>query len=342
MLRLLTINAWHGQYPRSPFKVEPIEPPGSKERRTAALLAGVRELDPDVILMQECMPQPDFSRRVAAALGYDEVSKICNSGLRILGRGLPSGIGAGEGLAVLAKRHLGLRPRGVKRLSGFGFTSSLVAAQVGQLHFALAAEVRVGGRPVVLVNTHLRYAYPSIDAFHRAWEDLHAQGALRGEPGKTFEAIVRRSIRTRDAELARLAGWIEGFARRGLPVILGADLNLDHDAAQTLHFVDRLGLLNVLPSTSERPCTWDPLGNPNIAYSLAAQHPDGTPKPLIPRLVAHYDAIPQCPDHLMLGPTFRRECLREGGLALDRPYDGVLASDHYGVFAEVRVGSVRL
>src|ERR1043166_7566004 len=90
MLRLLSLNIWHGHVPKNAFAVESLEPPGHKERRLAALLAGVRSLDPDVLFFQECMPQPQLSLRIADELGYDVVTKICNSGLRLFGRGLPT------------------------------------------------------------------------------------------------------------------------------------------------------------------------------------------------------------------------------------------------------------
>ena len=69
MLRILSLNTWHGHMPRNAWRVETIEPRGAKERRRAALVAGIRELDPDVILLQECLPQPDFSRKLAETLG---------------------------------------------------------------------------------------------------------------------------------------------------------------------------------------------------------------------------------------------------------------------------------
>jgi hypothetical protein len=338
MVRLLTLNIWHGHVPRTLWSVESIEPPGHKEKRLAALVAGIRELDPDVLFFQECLPQPDLPLRLAAALGYDAVTKICNSGLRIFGLGLPTGIGAGEGLAILAKPHLGLRRLGVRRLSGVGFTSKHASAQLGQLRFALGGQIEVGGQPLVLINTHLRYAYPVLDDFARAWSVLRQSGYARGEPRKTLVSMVRRNIRLRDGELMRLAAWIASFSRR-LPVALGADLNLDHDAPQLLRFAETLGLLNVLPAVGDRICTWDPAGNPNIAYSTAPEHIDGKPKALTHRLVAEYDSIAQSPDHLFLGPSFSHSALRGGGLALHRPYDGVFPSDHYAIFADVEMAS---
>jgi endonuclease/exonuclease/phosphatase family metal-dependent hydrolase len=337
MLRILTLNIWHGHIPRNAWTVQSIEPAGHKERRFAALVAGIRDLDPDVLLLQECLPQPGLSRELAARLGYDVTTKICNSGLRIFGVGLPAGVGSGEGLSILAKPHLRMRGRSVRRLSGIGFTGNLAALQLGQLRFALAATVHVAERRLVVINTHLRYAYPAMDRFQEAWDALRRRGLAEGPPSKTIVSLVRRNIRVRDEELARLGAWADSWIRRQIPVVIGADLNLDHDAPQVVRLAGKLGLSNVLPLVGARVCTWDPEGNPNIAYSTAPEHPDGTPKPLTHRLVAEYDSLAQCPDHLLLGPSFSRESLRGGGLALDRPYEGVYPSDHYGVYADVEL-----
>ncbi len=338
-LRVLTLNTWHGHLPRTPITVERIEPEGHKDRRRAALVAGLRALAPDVLLLQECMPQPDFSSRLARELGLVEVSQICNAGARLLGHGIPRGIGAGEGLAIMARPELTLKQLGVKRLSGVGFVSPYAALQLGQLRFALAAEVRVQGQPVVVFNTHLRYAYPEVEALHASWRALAERGEVTGEPHRGLLRDVEAAIRVRDGELARLRDWMARWVTRGVPVMLGADLNLDHDATQVRGFAERLGLLNVLPTVSDSVVTWDPQGNPNVAFSVAPTHTDGADKGLVYKLVAHYDGLPQSPDHLLLGPTFTRQHLLDGGRAFDRPFETpagqVYASDHYGVWADV-------
>jgi endonuclease/exonuclease/phosphatase family metal-dependent hydrolase len=339
VLRLLSINAWSGLLPRSFYAVESLEPPGNKERRTEALLAGIRELDPDVVFLQECLPQPDFSTRLAGALGYDGIHRICNSGVRLLGVGLPRGIGRGEGLAILAKRHLGLRPAGMKRLSGVGFVSRHLSLQAGPVKFAVAGEILVNGRRVTLVNTHLTYMYPDEAAFRRSWAELVRSGEAKGEPPRWLEQAVRVHVARRDHELLRLGEWMKQLVRRTGRVVLGSDLNLDPDSAQVKRFARSLGLLNVLPAVDSRALTWDPAANPNIAYSTTPTLPDGRAKDLVARLVAEYDRLPQCPDHLMFGPDLGLSVLRQAGLALVRPFRGVFPSDHFGIFAEAALGA---
>lgn len=336
MIRVLTLNAWTGHVPKSAFKVHRLEPVGHKERRTDALVEEVRELSPDVIFLQECLPQPSFTDALARALDYDHVSKVCNSGVRVFGVGLPAGITHGEGVSILAKRGLGLRLVAVRRLSGVGFANPKVALQFGQLRFAIAAEISVEGRGVALINTHLRYAYPGFETFERAWRELSSRGALRGDPSRTLQSLVRSNIKVRDDELWRLADLVRRFTHQGVPAVIGADFNLDHDSVQMLRFGSELGLVNVLPTVDRRGHTWDPAGNPNIAFSTKDTHPDGSAKNDVWLLTAHYDGLPQNPDHLLVGGKgVERGALREGGLAMHRSVRGVFPSDHYGIWADL-------
>jgi endonuclease/exonuclease/phosphatase family metal-dependent hydrolase len=337
MIRVLTLNTWHGHTPKNAWSVHRLEPHGHKARRMEALSSALDELRPDVVMFQECLPQPIFAADFARLLGYDHVSKVCNSGLRLFGVGLPAGIGPGEGVSILARRGLGLRALGIDRLSGIGYTSPHVAIQFGQLRFAMAAEVHVGGARVVLINTHLRYAYPKMATFERSWRELASRGHLHGDPSKRLVSLVQKSMRVRDAELGRFERFIARFVREGAHVIVGADFNLDHDTDQMLRFGSNLELLNVLPTIDARALTWDPDSNTNIAFSTRMSHPDGTPKNTTWKLAAHYDSVPQNPDHLLLGPSFTRASLKDGGLAMHRPSGGVLPSDHYGVWAEIAI-----
>ena len=200
-------------------------------------------------------------------------------------------------------------------------------------------QIEARGKKLMLFNTHLRYAYPSIGTFHRAWHELKQHGLLRGEPGRALLELLRHNMRVRDLELWRLLDWVTPFAKKQIPVIIGADFNLDHDHDQMKTFTARLGATNVLTTAvpPERSWTWDPEGNPNIAFSTKMYEEDGTPKSTHLQLAAHYDAIRQNPDHLLLGPSFSKGSLEGGGLAMNLGMNGVFPSDHYGIWADVRV-----
>ena len=97
-------------------------------------------------------------------------------------------------------------------------------------------------------------------------------------------------------------------------------------------FLAATGYTNALPQRAPGMLTWDPGGNDNIAFDTIYTWPDGTEKPAFLQLMAWLDSIPQCPDHVLVSQGLT---LGDAGRAFDRHHDGVLASDHYGIWADV-------
>lgn len=332
-IRIVSLNTWIGCLPRTLFKVLAVEPEGHKDRRFAALVAELSERAPDVITLQECLPLPSFAKRLARAIDYDVIWRVANSGIRLFGLGLPFGVGRGEGLAILARRGLGLRRLAAYRLSGLGVVGNWGAFHAGPMRWALAARVTVHGRPLIVVTTHVSYAFPSREAFHTGWAELHDRGVARHRhPPRWLVRMAKDNDEVRDKELHRLGRWLVALQRRHhAPVLVGADFNLDPDTPQVRHLLERTSYLNALPKVAPGALTWDPAANPNIAFDTTYRWPDGVEKSPILQLIAWLDSIPQCPDHVLLSPGL---ALAGAGRAFDRPRDGVFASDHYGVWAD--------
>jgi len=333
-LRVLELNAWIGLLVRGALGVERLDPPGHKEKRFRALVSELRALDPDVVTLQECLPLPRFAERLAAEAGYDVIWRVCNSGLRVLDFGLPWGIGRGEGVAILARAGLGLTQVDTRRLSGHGFVTHWVSLQLGPIRYALAGRIDLDGRPVVIVTTHVRYGFPNRGAFDAAWETLARRGHVDDPtPPVWIARMAARNRATRDLELDRLAAWLEELrGRHGAPVVLGADLNLEPDAPEVARLCAVTGFTNALPLVAPSARTWDPDGNPNVKLGTAYAWADGSPKPVVLKLMAYLDRVPQCPDHILVSPDL---AVRDAGLACHHPVDGVFASDHYGVWADL-------
>lgn len=333
VIRIVNLNTWIGCLPRTLLKVVGIEPPGHKDRRIAAMLHELRARSPDVITLQECLPLPGYARRIAAALDYDLLWRVGNSGMRVFGLGLPTGVGRGEGLAILAKKGLGLRQVGTKRLSGKGLVTNWCALQAGPLRWALAALVTVAGRPCIVVTTHVSYSFPSKESFRIGWAELHDRAVVKHrEPPKWLVRMAKDNDEVRDKELQRLAHWLARLQdKHQAPVLVGADFNLDPETPQVGDFLATTGFINALPTLAPGMLTWDPGGNDNIAFDVDHRWPDGEDKPAFLQLMAWLDSIPQCPDHVMLSPGLT---LTDAGRAFDHPVDGVLASDHYGIWAD--------
>ncbi len=333
-LRIVNLNTWIGCLPRRLIKAVSLEPAGHKKRRLDALVAELRERSPDVITLQECLPMPGYVKELAATLGYDATWRVCNAGLRIGNFGLPTGVGRGEGLAILAKKSLGLSHIGTKRLSGYGIVTNWCAFQAGPIRWAIAARVDIENRPVIITNTHIRYSFPSRELFYEGWAELHRRGvAKHPKPPKWLIKMAKDNDDVRDKELVRLAHWIRELREsQKIPVILGADFNLDPGVPQVANFERDTGMLNVLPSAFPGILTWDPTTNHNIAHSVVMHWPDGTEKSPVMQLMAWLDSIPQCPDHIFISNDIR---LEEVGRAFEQEYGGIQASDHYGIWCDI-------
>lgn len=333
-LRLIDINTWIGAIPRGFFGIASLEPEGHKARRMDALVEELRGLEPDVIHAQECLPLPGFATELADRLGYDLVYRVCNGGLRLFRLGLPFGVQAGEGLAILARKELGMKRIATTKLSGLGSVNRWWSLQIGPVRYAIAVKLDVGGREVITVNTHIRYGFPNRATFLRAWEELHGAGHVKSPlPPNWIVRLARTNRRVRDAELRRLGAWLLKLRQKnaGAPIIVGADFNLDPGMPQMESFLAATGYTNLLPRFVPGALTWDPLNNTNSQMGLAPTWPDGGTKSTIMLLMSYLDSIPQCPDHILVSPGIDAT---DAALCCDRPIDGVFPSDHYGIRAD--------
>ncbi len=333
-LRLLEMNAWVGQLVRGIRGYELLEPKGRRVLRHRALARGIIAADADVVTLQEVVPMPGAAQEIAAATGYDLLWRVNNGGLRVGPWGIPPGVGRGAGLAILARPELGLKPAGVRRLSGPGLVTNWMSVQAGPVWHALAGLIHVDGQPIVIATTHIRYAFPDSEGFFRCWERLRTQGHVdTDEPPPWLLKLSAQNRLMRDQELDRLAQWLQKLAQRHqAPVLLGADFNLDPDTAQMRWFTETTGYTNILPLLAPGTMTWQPDANPNITPGLRHTWKDGTPKPPPLQLMTCLDGIPQCPDHVLCSPGLRPEAAQ---LTCTRPQDGLYPSDHFGILVDV-------
>ena len=334
-IRIVNLNTWVGCLPRGLFGgVVSIEPPGNKMRRLSALIDELDQRQPDIATFQECLPLPRFAQEMAQKLGYDCLWRVANAGMRVMGAGIPSGIGVGEGLVILAKKAHRMVPLGTKKLSGFGFSNNVIAFQLSPLRFALAARVMIEGRPLIVVTTHISYGFPSRDAFQAAWIEMHKRGVTKfASPPKWVHDLTRDNGDNRDKEIRRLAKWLLELraANQGAPILIGADMNLDPETPQMLEFLASTGYRNAFPEKHPGVLTWDPTTNLNVPYGTDFKWPDGTEKSTILQMMAYLDSIPQTPDHVLLSPGLD---VVDTGRAFDVAYDGIMASDHYGIWVD--------
>ncbi len=335
-LKILTINVWSGLDYIGTFSAGDYEPPGRRDARFAELVRQTRELDPDVILLQEANPAGRFARRLAAALDYNFVKDVYLGGIKIGPLGIPANLR--EGNATLARPGLGLKQIASWRHSGgFGFAGSFLSFHFDEIVGSLAARITIQGRAIDIVNVHL-HAAPSPDpGLEARFRTLLADGTQTEESFKEGMASWKSGIERRTAESRDLLARIKKLGPR-IPIIVAGDFNAPPDAAEIEAFRDGGPFLDAGPAGAF--VTWDPARNPNIAFSAALRDARGKARAGADLLGALDSAIARRLDYIFLGPPFAPEDVRSSRIVFDTGAGGVPPSDHFGVFAEIDLNRI--
>jgi endonuclease/exonuclease/phosphatase family metal-dependent hydrolase len=235
--RVLTYNTLHGLEP-SGLTVKASE---SKEARQARLDLQFRQLSviqPDVMLLQEVNPLPEMADRYVAAmksfgLQYAAVHQVDACGVR-LGPGLAVVPGLNNGLAVLAKAPLLLRKvEGLKLSGGFGRCDDYMGFQMGELRYALMAEVENPntGRKLLTVSLHLHSGIERNAFFIQKINEAVEQGKVRREDFESIVAAMEQDQNRRLDEIRLLLKEIQKLNTRAnyLGTLIGGDFNFEPD-----------------------------------------------------------------------------------------------------------------
>ena len=345
-LRLLTLNVWSGLDYIGTAKMGYYEPAARREARFAALVAQAKALDPDVIFLQEVNFAGAYARRLAAALGMTEIHQVVNGGIKIGPLGLPSNLK--EGNAILAKPGLGLRRHADWKLSGpFGLYGDTLTIHFSEAIFALAGRIVAGETPVYLVNVHFVASPPDDEASLRRLRDLPDGRSITDADFAQALTEVKERAKRRQSEADLLVKEIRTLPT-GAPVVIAGDFNDTESSPAVLRFVDGVQAIDTLAvagrrSTETQPPaspSWDADRNDNIGYSSRPVAADGKPMTGYALLDALACTLARRLDFILLGQPFREEDVRSSSLAIDEKQNGVYASDHFGVTADVDLDRV--
>lgn len=312
-LKVVTINVWSGLDYIGSLKMGEYESTAIRKQRYRILLNQLKELDPDVIALNEANKLPRYARRIAKDLNYNQVHHLGVAGIHLGPIGLP--VNLREGDVILAKKQLKLKSSGRKQLSG---------GHVGRfftLHFAdatqvLGARIKIGEQKVFLFNTH--------------WH------ASRFANRETLENLIRQYLESEideDQYLSSVADAIEGKlwrldeARKMLrfikktagnnPVILMGDFNDLSDSEPITLLLD-YGFKDTFAKVNSEPGpTWDEWLNKNIQKHYLGKIP--------PEETARRDRI----DYIFSkGQNLK---IKSSQVVLNKTENGLHPSDHFGV-----------
>ncbi len=331
-LRVATVNIWSGIDYRGVWSVGEYESEQRRGQRTAMLIDQLRREAPDVIALQEVNPAGPMSRAIAEALDLDVISQRGNAGAKIGSFGIP--INLNEGLAILARRELKLRKAGVINLSEtFGLFGDALSFHFSEIEIALAGRITVDGGDVHLVNVHLDASVPDMPESRRILDSLISAAGMTPRHARSVVERFESLAAHRGRQVDGLIGALADLPRRGPLIVLG-DFNAERDAPEILRLKAGAGLFHAVAGDTSRP-TWDPSRNGNIFLQLSPKSINGSIPTPLEQLADWYDRQSRRIDFILFDTAFRRADVHAVADFLDEASDGVTASDHFAVLAEV-------
>jgi endonuclease/exonuclease/phosphatase family metal-dependent hydrolase len=321
-VRILTINAWTGLTYEGVLWMRRHE--DHPDARYKALVAGIRELEPDIIAIQEANRLPAFAGRLAEDLDYRVVSRVALGGIRVGPFGIPWNLR--EGKALLVRKPWTVVDAGACRLGGRGIVTNGVCLHLSETTDVLLARTVVNGKPLYVYNVHLHsgpFHGSALDECVAALSDK-----LEAKQVEAATAGVAKDIDRRAREITRLRGFIEETLPAGAAAVLLGDFNTTTESGE-LDPLLRTGWTDSFAAAAPDAdgCTWDPAGNPNC------RTPAVTPDPYTALRAGHV-GYPSRIDLILLNGQFPPEGILSSQVVLTGG-DGIPPSDHYGVLTTI-------
>jgi endonuclease/exonuclease/phosphatase family metal-dependent hydrolase len=343
-LTIIDYNLWHAR-----MRGKRLESREQQLERHRRQIEAIREVDPDLVVLQEVSPAPEMAELLADELGMDAVRIVENCGIQIRLPG-KSGVyrrrlgkpkGFVNGMVILAKPELGLNGRKRAKLSGPpSINSSGCCFQFGEVRYAMLAAIDLPGVGVTLVgNVHLHASGMPGAGFMQALEDLRDEEQITAKQYDKLISKIEKGDHRRFEELERflqaLDRLIAKLERSGTPVqavILSGDFNDRPDSELVTRVLDR-GFVDLAGGEREVGPTWDPRSNSIIPdlHNPKRKLPDwGNPHLLELYASPLAERSPKRVDYVFVSPELQRPSTTVRRFQPKAP-DGADLSDHYGV-----------
>lgn len=342
---MVTINVWSGVDYSGIFKFGEYETHERRELRFLSLLTQIRSINPDVVFIQEANPVASYSSRLADSLSFDEIHHVCNAGISLGPIGLPTNFK--EGIAILARQSLCLKKIEVWKLAGsFGLYGDPITIHFGQSNFAIVGKVIVDDSPLYLINVHLSSDVPKDSILNLQFRNLYLDGKI-SEQALLYTLEIQETKRVnRELQIIRLIKYLE-LLPKDVPIIVGGDFNATPDSREIMLFqdsgkyFDTFTILNPIEMTSGALAyTWDYHRNQNVLFSAQINQINGNPKNDYEYLEAIHDSYSRRIDYIFLNQKFLPNDVINCRIVLDSVVQGVQASDHFGICADINLDGV--
>lgn len=335
-ISLLVINVWSGLDYRGILRMGEYETHERRGERFRHLAAEIERLSPDIAVLNEANPLPFHARTLARALGYEAVSRTAMGGIRVGGAGIP--VNLREGDAILARKGMGLRKVGSRRLSGCGFTMGPLSFQASEVTQVLAAKIFAAERRIYIFATHLHASPLDPWASERLGEWVGA-GEVTENDARRARRVVESGRERRNSEIERMLSFVSRTLPPGCPCFILGDFNATEDQPEIVRIGESGFTDTYRAAHPDAPgYTWDPRRNTNIAVQVEADARAGARDALARLSVeGHRRRI----DYIFMNDAFDPDDVLESRVVLDEPASGqdppTFPSDHFGVLTRVRL-----
>jgi len=218
-LTFVTINVWSGLTYNGTFKSGTYESKEERLFRYGLLVNALRDIDADVISVNEANMLPGYAKKLSRDLGYDYIYAVRFGGVRLGQAGFP--INVREGHVILAKKYLNLSPAGSRGLSG-GYAGNFASFHFKDAERILSGKITVGERDVFLFSTQWHQSEFSSDTRLKTLVDLYSEKYLDGPEllGRVNDAVVGRRQRLEEAD--KTLEFVSEVAGENAAVLMGS------------------------------------------------------------------------------------------------------------------------
>ena len=258
-LTFVTINVWSGLTNQGVFKSGSLESREERSFRYGLLVNAIRELDADVIAVNEANMLPGYAKKLARDLDYDFIYAVRFGGVRLGQAGFP--INLREGEAILAKKHLYLAMVGTRGLSG-GYAGNFASFHVRDATRVLAGKITLGERDVYLFNTHWKESEFSSGPQLREMVDTFAADGISSSRLIELMQDAMSGHETRAMEAAETLDYVDEVCAGRAAVLMGT-LGALPDSPE-IALVKESGFTDAWSGNRDAGYTRDGLINTNI------------------------------------------------------------------------------
>lgn len=339
LLKVLDINVWSGLDYIGTLTMGEYESDAVREKRYLALVAQIKELDPDVIGVHEANKIPGYAKRLGSDIGCKVFQHVGVGGVRLGPVGLPWNLREGD--AILVKKKLNPEFAGRLQLSG-GYVGKWLTFHFADATQVLGIRITVNQKPLYVYATHWHASLTDAPAIMAKAELLVKNNPTLHEEYTALQAEIKAGAMWRLSEAEKTLAFIQKTTEEA-PFILMGDFNAENRSLEIKALLDN-GMVDTFAhiNPDEPGYTWDPATNLNQQkHYLNAEATDNTN--LMEAIQALDKTLSSRIDYIFTGPRSSIDSgqitVKESRVVIKKIIDGVHASDHYGIYTELLVSS---